>query len=399
MRASRAGLLVALFASSLALRPQIVGIGPLLPRIQDDLDVSHAVAGLLGTIPVLCMGLFAPVAPYLAGRAGPRRAIAVSVALIGAAGIGRALVPGVAGVLLLTVPVGIGIALAGALMPVAVKGRFADRPAFATGIYASGINTGSGASAAAAVPLAAALGGWRGALLAISGASLACVAVWLARTPPDERGEGRPPRPPRLPLRSGTVWTLVALFGLLGIGFYGLNQWLSDSYVERGWSEASAGVLLAVMNVVMIPGGFGLGWLADRVRSRRVLFVACGAVQVVSLLGILLAPGAGWAWVTLFGLTNGGLFTLVMTLPLDVARGPAEVGAVAGMMLGVGYTVSALSPFALGAVRDATGTFTGSLWVVLGTAAVLTLIASTLTPGRLRRGVGTPQPLARTASR
>ena len=50
----RAPLLVALFLAALALRPQLVGIGPLLPLVQDDLDVTHAVAGLLGTIPVLC---------------------------------------------------------------------------------------------------------------------------------------------------------------------------------------------------------------------------------------------------------------------------------------------------------------------------------------------------------
>ena len=52
----RSGLLAGLFLAGLALRPQIVGIGPLIPSIQDDLDVSHSVAGLLGTIPVLCMG-------------------------------------------------------------------------------------------------------------------------------------------------------------------------------------------------------------------------------------------------------------------------------------------------------------------------------------------------------
>ena len=41
-----------------------------------------------------------------------------------------------------------------------------------------------------------------------------------------------------------------------------------------------------------------------------------------------------------------------MTLPLDAARRPAEVAALAGMMLGVGYTLSALSPLLLG--RSAT---------------------------------------------
>ena len=55
-------LLAALFVAALALRPQLVGVGPLLPDIQEDLGVSHAVAGLLGTIPVLCMGVFAPAA-------------------------------------------------------------------------------------------------------------------------------------------------------------------------------------------------------------------------------------------------------------------------------------------------------------------------------------------------
>jgi len=45
------------------LRPQVVGVGPLIDEIQDDLDASHALVGLLGTIPVLCMGLFAPSPP------------------------------------------------------------------------------------------------------------------------------------------------------------------------------------------------------------------------------------------------------------------------------------------------------------------------------------------------
>ena len=53
-------LLACLFAVALALRPQIVGLGPLIPEIQADLDVSHAVAGLLSTIPVPAWGCSRP---------------------------------------------------------------------------------------------------------------------------------------------------------------------------------------------------------------------------------------------------------------------------------------------------------------------------------------------------
>ena len=107
----RAPLLVALFLAALALRPQLVGAGPLIPSVQSDLGVSHTVAGLLGTIPVLCMGLFAPPAAFLSSRIGSRRALTLALALIGCFGIARAVAPGIVAVLLLTFPVGIGMGL------------------------------------------------------------------------------------------------------------------------------------------------------------------------------------------------------------------------------------------------------------------------------------------------
>ena len=86
------------------------------------------------------------------------------------------------------------------------------------------------------------------------------------------------------------------------------------------------------------------------------------------------------------GARAGVAFPLVMTLPLDVARGPAQVGAVAAMMLGVGYTLSGLSPFALGALRDGTGSFDAVLWVLVGTSSGMLALALSLSPARLHRG-------------
>ena len=55
------------------------------------------------------------------------------------------------------------------------------------------------------------------------------------------------------------------------------------------------------------------------------------------------------------------------------------------MMLGVGYTLSAIGPFALGAVRDATGSYTTSLWLIAGCAGLVALSALPLTRSRLAR--------------
>ena len=71
-RGRRRAALLALGLAALALRPQLTGIGPLLPEIQADLGVSHVVAGLLPAIPIVCMGLFAPPAAYVSGLLGAR---------------------------------------------------------------------------------------------------------------------------------------------------------------------------------------------------------------------------------------------------------------------------------------------------------------------------------------
>lgn len=379
----RAALFVGLFLAALALRPQIIAAGPLLPTIQDDLGVSHAVGGLLGTIPVLCMGLFAPAAALVAGWAGVRLAIAGSVGLIAAGGLARVAVPD-AGVLVgFTLPVGIGIAVAGTLMPQAVKESFPDRPAFGTGIYASGIQLGSAVAAAIAVPLAHAHGGWRFSLAAFSAAAAVSALAWVALSG-GEPQQRRQAALPQLPLKNRMAWGVTLVFAMIGAVFYGLSAWLPDVYVEHGWSEGKAGALLAVVQAVTVPVGIAIPWLADHVGSRRLYLSSAAAMQMVGLLGVLLAPGAGWLWAVLLGLSIGILFPIVMTLPLDLSATPSQAGAFAGLMLGAGYGATALAPFVLGAVRDATGSFSASLWLIVGIQGCLLLASLALTRERLR---------------
>lgn len=377
-----ASILAGLFFVALTLRPQIVGVGPLLPEIQDDLDTTHALVGLLATIPVLCMGLFAPPAAYLSARIGTRAVITWSIVLIGVFGVGRAVAPNAALIVLFTWPVGIGMGLAGAVVPVAVKERFATRPAGSTGVYTTGIQTGSALSAAIAVPLAAAwYGGWRASLMVFSVVTLGLAVVWLVLTRRDPIHERRPERPPRLPWDSRVAWLFVALFALMASTYYGINAWLPDSYVERGWSTQSAGSLLAVLNLVAIPAAFVIPWLSDRVWQRRTWLVAMAITFVVGAAGVVIAPVGAYLWVVALGIASGGMFSLVMTLPLDLEQDAARVGALVGMMLGLGYTIGAVSPFILGAVRDATGSFTASLWLIAGFSVLLLATVAAL-PGR-----------------
>jgi CP family cyanate transporter-like MFS transporter len=379
--------LIGLFVASLALRPQLLAIGPLLPQMRTDLGMSHGVAGLLGTIPVLCMGIFAPIGPGLVARVGVRTALAACLTAISILGLARAVAPDATTVLAATLVIGISVGTAGAIPAIVVKLRAPTVPALGTGAYAGGIVAGSTIAAAVAVPLAGPDVDWRFSLAAISIASAVPIAAWLLLVRPDRPAERSGAAPPRLPWRSTTGWLLALLFGLQSMIYYGLVAWLANVYVERGWDQAGAGSLVATMNGIGLLTTIGVPLLADRLGSRRGQLLASALAVLVGLLGVLLVPEAGLVWAAVLGLALGAVFPIVLTLPVDVADAPGEVGAVAALMLLGGYILSSTGPVLLGAIRDVTGDFGASLWSLVGLAIALVVACLALSPRRLRHGI------------
>ncbi|HEU4671829.1 MAG TPA: MFS transporter [Candidatus Limnocylindrales bacterium] len=380
---------VALFLASLSLRPQLVGAAPLVPEIQADLGISHLVAGLLGTIPVLCMGLFAPVAPLVAARLGTSLAVAASVALIGVAGLLRSAAWDAASLVAATIAIGVGMGVAGALMPVVVKERLASRPLGATVAYSAGLQLGSAASAALAVPVAAALGGWRMSLVVFSAATLLVLAPWGRLL------GGRAHSRPRLAVsgigfRDRQALALGAVFALFGVVYYGLIAWLPDSLVEHGSTAATGGAVVGLLNLASLVGVLTVGGFAGRIASTAVSGTILASGLAVAAIGFVLLPGAAPAWAVLAGYTNGALFPLLLALPPRVASDPPAVARLSSTMLGIGYTLAAVSPAGLGAVRDATGGFSVSLSLV-AVAAVAFALALALV---LQRGEGRTGPMS-----
>src|SRR5690242_2142723 len=82
--------LLSLCAVALNLRPALATLGPVTEPLRHELHLSYGAAGLLTTLPVLCMGFFAPVTPRLHARLGLHRSIALATALLGLALLLRA---------------------------------------------------------------------------------------------------------------------------------------------------------------------------------------------------------------------------------------------------------------------------------------------------------------------
>ena len=385
-RAIPIAVVAGLFIASLAMRPQILAIGPLLPLIRVDVGLPAGVAGLLTTIPVLCMGVFAPVGPRLAARFGASTAFGLCLATVVTFGLLRAVAPSVPLLLLATFGIGVGIGAAGAIPSMIVAQRIPTRPALGTGAYAGGIVAGSTLASGLAVPLAVG-DDWRRALVVISLVSIGSIVAWqlLVGAGRRDRVAGAVAR--RLPWRDPTGWLLLLVFGLQSVLFYGVVSWLPNAFVERGWDEASAGALIGVFNGVGLITTIGLPIVADRLGSRRTQLLVASAVAVAALVGVIAAPDLAFVWVSVLGLALGAVFPLVLTLPLDVTEDPSRVGSVAALMLLGGYILSSVGPVLLGAARDITGDFGASLWLLVGLSVMLLASCLTLSPERLRRGI------------
>ena len=394
-------MLGALLLAAIALRPQLAVIGALAVPIGNGLGVSHAFVGLLTAIPVLCMGLFAPLAPGIGGRLGAGRAIVVVALVIGAAGVLRGVAGAALPMLAMTAVIGISTALAGPLQAMLVRSRMSNHVVAGTAAYSAGTTAGAALTAAFAVPLAALLGGWQAALVAVSVLSVAGVPVLVValrnarnaaaaaaasapRAPRAASSAVRRPGLGDLPIRRPAVWGLGLLFGLQSCLYYGTAAWLPSAYVERGWDAGAAAMLISLSNIAGFLAILAVPVVARWGVRRRNLLAGASAACVAGLLGVVLVPGPGYLWATVLGAGLGMMFTLVQTLPSDAGRDAHETGGAAALMLLAGYLVAAGAPFALGAVRDATGSFTEGLWALVAIGAAMLPLTWVLAPERLR---------------
>jgi CP family cyanate transporter-like MFS transporter len=389
-------VVAALVLVGLAFRTQALIIGPLVGQVQAELGMSHAVAGLLGTIPVLCMGLLAPLGPVLAASIGPRLGVAICVALVGIFGVARAFLPDTLTVLGATIGVGVGMAVVGPILSMVVRSRLPNHPAAGTGAYVVGFVIGGTITAAVAVPLADAFGGWRAAFAIVAAAAFVSLVAWLLLAPKDEGHERVAPSRPKLPWRRPAAWLLGAIFGSQSILFYGCITWLGSVYVERGWSAGQAGGLIALLTGIGLVSTLAVPAFADRVGTRRTQLTLAALLSVAGAIIVAVTPGeAPGSVVTLLatallGLGIGAYFPLALTLPVDVASDGPDAASIAAFMLLIGYTLAALSPVVLGIVRDAAGNFHGVVWILVATSIAMIPLALALNPARLRSaGVAT----------
>jgi len=373
--------LLSLCAVALNLRPALATLGPVTEPLRHDLQLSYGAAGLLTTLPVLCMGFFAPVTPHLQARLGLHRSIAFSMLLLAIALLLRAL-PNYLALLVSSAVAGACLAVLGPLLNAFIKQRYAGAVARTAGWAMTALCFGAALGASGTAALSTKIS-WSNALAAWSAPAFIALIGWQATVPADSAQTTAQVKM-KLPWRKRKAWQLLFTFGLHSSVFYCLLAWLAPAYEDLGLSRSRAGQLLGVFALTQIVGSLAVSALPKNHRDRRLVLFLFGAIIATGLFALWRMPL--WlpeVWMAALGASTAGLFALTMILPLDYSGSAEEAGAWTAMMCGGGYIIAALGPLLVGWIRDVSGSYRQVFLGLLGVSLVVLMSTLGLGPRKL----------------
>ncbi len=377
------GLMISVILVALNLRPSMAAVGPLLVAIRLDVPLGFGTASLLTMLPVMAMGLAMFFGMGIARYLGSYRSIMLSLALIGLATLTRLFLDSAAELIFSAVLAGLGIALIQALMPALIKSRFKANVSLCMGLYVTAIMGGAALAASFSPVVMGSSGSWRFGLAVWSLLALLAMCFWFAQRRVLRSDASTTAGLRQTFFHTPRAWMLGVFFGLGTASYTCVLAWLAPYYLENGWSEQSAGLLLGFLTLMEVVSGLLVPVLANRSRDKRVALVVLLLLMMTGFAGLILMPQQlGLLWACLLGLGIGGLFPMSLIVSMDHFDDPQQAGSLTAFVQGVGYLIASLSPLLAGVIRDLTGSFAGAWCSLMALVAVMLLMVVRLDPRR-----------------
>ena len=177
-------------------------------------------------------------------------------------------------------------------------------------------------------------------------------------------------------VKDARVWSLGLLFGSGLIGLYGLLLWLPQIIKAMGnLTDFEANTLSALPPALGVMGALLVSRHSDRAGDRKGHMAGCYIVSGLGLLASALVTDPVLAYIFLC-VGNGAVLSaspLFWAIAGSFFRGAASAAAIA--FVNIIAQVGGIGPYLIGAVKDATGSFTLALVTLAGFSFLAALIA------------------------
>ncbi|MPS47904.1 CynX/NimT family MFS transporter [Methylobacillus sp.] len=359
-------IVIAIILVGINLRPAFSSVSPLLADIGLSLGLSASAAGMLTTLPVACLGVFAPFAAWLAKHYGTEQLV-IPLLLVLAAGLALRGVWNTASLFLGTGLAGMSIGLLGILLPSVIKREFPRHPDLMTGVYTMALCLGTALAAGLSVPLHQVFGSLPLALAFWSLPVILAALLWwplrhLVSRPAAIIADRQHPLPL---LRDSLAWQVTLFMATQSALAYCVFGWLPTILQDRDVPAVQAGLFLSGSVMVQVISALLVPWLSSYLRDQKLANGIMFALIYIGFMGALYAPVAHmWWWMALLGLGQGGGFAMALTMIVLRTRNPDQAGQLSAMSQGVGYTLASLGPLLMGLLHEASGNWDQAGWLI-----------------------------------
>ena len=348
--------------------------GVIAPQLTDEFGLTRAALGVLSTVYFVVGGLGSVLAGRIVDAIGARRVMLASFVILVVSMVGLGLSPSYPLLMFAALLAGFSLATGNPVSNKIIVERIPTaRRGMAMGVKQAGVQAGAFVAGGALGP-AAAVFGWRTAVIATAALPLAGAIGTLIAVPRDVvmgRSERR-----SLRVKVSRPIRRLAVYGfLMGLAVSNVNAYLPLFAVEDvGLSTVRAGALIAVMGVFGMVMRVVWGWMSDRsgrFRGYLTWMAAGGAVSILAAVVTSVAGLAPWLlWLVAIGLGVTAVTWLSVAMVAVIASSrPANAGHASGVVLLGFYSGFLPGPVVFGALVDVTGTYTVS-WILVIVAFV-----------------------------
>jgi MFS family permease len=330
---------------------------------------------------------FGFIAGWMVDRFGPRRLMMAGILMAGAALIGLGYVSTLGMFYLCYLFNALGYVCGGPLpIQVLLSRRFDASRGKAMGIAYLGIGLGG-----AAVPWVSNVlvhqFGWQTALR-ILGLLIILISFPLAfflKEPPQETQQA----PSTAPASSSgpfknMAFYLLALGSMFSIAAVSGTQQNLKLYLslDQHYTQSAAARILSLVLASSIVGRLLMGWLADRFPKKYVMLLIY--LLVVAAIPLLFATGftgTMYVFAVVFGIALGGDYMIIPLMAAEIF-GVRLLGRLMGVIITADGVAEAVSPWIVGRLRDASGSYRGGFLALIVMALLGALAIAALPKAR-----------------
>jgi len=152
--------------------------------------------------------------------------------------------------------------------------------------------------------------------------------------------------------------------------------------LDLHFTQSQATRILSLVLSFSIAGRLLMGWLADRFLKKYVMLLIYLLIAAsIPLLFAVQSQPAMYAFAAVFGIGLGGDYMIVPLVTAEIF-GVQVLGRLLGVILTAGSVAEAVSPWLVGRLRDATGSYTAGFLTLIGMALLSAAVVLALPKGR-----------------